>query len=242
MKKLSTVLAALALSSTLSAQTWTVGTPTSMLMSAFSVWGNGGCYPGVQATLNLNYTPVDGMVYYYEVANVLNGGFFTMVPGPAGGLNVGDTIHVGPTGSNQVFNQQVSGMLELRLIAAGTPTTAGQTYPCAQNDLWLTTLPICNVNMNKQLGTNCSVQPASTVGITEANEASAWYASNGNSLRILDAGIRTAQLLDMQGRVVATTTTNGGMLELGAQPAGIYIVRAERADGSVVSDRVALVR
>lgn len=236
-----TFLAALALSSSVGAQTWTVGTPVSMLMSAFSVWGNGGCYPGVQATLNLNHTPVSGMVYYYEVTNVLNGGFFTMVPGPSTGLNVGDTIHVGPGGTNQVFNQQATGILELRLIAAGTPTTAGQAYPCTQNDLWLTTLPICNVMMNKTLGTNCTVQAGSTVGIAELGDESPWYMNSGNTLRILDGRIRTAQLLDAQGRVVATTNANGGMLELGGRPGGIYIVRAQRADGSVVSDRVALV-
>jgi len=239
MMKPYSVLAVMALSSTLSAQTWTVGTPASMILSEVTAYG-GGCYPDIQTELHLNYTPVDGMQYYYEVSNIQGGGFYTMVPGPANALNIGDTVHVPANGISFIYNQQVQGGLTLRLMAEGTPTTAGQTYPCTQNDLWMSNLMLCDEWLNKTLGTNCTVQPGSTQGIADISGASAWYASNGNNVRLIDPTIRTAQLIDMQGRVVATTNSSGGVLELGSLPTGMYIVRAQRAEGAVLAERVML--
>lgn len=232
------LLATMALTTTLSAQNWTVGVPVNMQVSEIGVYG-GGCSPGPQATLYLDHPAVDGITYYYEVTNIVNG-VYTMVPGPAGILMVGDTIHVPSNFITTVFNQQASGGLEMRVVAAGTPTTAGQEHPCTASQFWISNLLLCNEGLSTTLSSSCTVQPGSTQGIADLAGSNAWFSSNGTSVRLMDPTIRTAQLVDVQGRVVATTSTTGGMLELGAQPSGMYVVRAQRADGNVLAERVML--
>ncbi|MBL8001895.1 MAG: T9SS type A sorting domain-containing protein [Flavobacteriales bacterium] len=232
------LMAAMALTTTLTAQNWTVGVPVNMQVSEIAVNG-GGCSPGPQATLYLDHPAVDGITYYYEVTSIVNG-VYTMVPGPAGILMVGDTIHVPANFITTVFNQQAAGSLQMRVIAAGTPTTAGQVHPCTASMFWMSNLMLCNEGLSTTLSSGCTVQPGSTQGIADLAGSNAWFSNNGTSIRLTDASIRTAQLVDAQGRVVATTNNSGGMLELGTLPTGMYVVRAQRADGSVLSERVML--
>lgn len=236
MMRLSSLLATIALTTAASAQNWQVGVPVSQQIGEVGVFG-GGCYPGVQANLNLSHTRVTGVTYYYLVNNITNG-VYTMVPGPANILAIGDTIHIPASGQTEVYNQQTSGGLELRLIAEGTPTVAGEVHPCTPSNFWMSNLLLCNEGISTGLNSGCTVQPGSSVGIGEINGSATWYVANGNAVRILDNSIRTAQVIDAQGKVVASTNTVGGVMDLSSQPTGIYVVRAERSNGEVVSQRM----
>jgi hypothetical protein len=200
----------------------------------------GGCSPGPQASLFIPLLPVTGVTYYYRVINT-NGGVYTMDPGPANVLAVGDTVHVPATQITEVFNQANMGGLELEIRATGTPTVAGETHPCAPNNLWISNLLLCNEGLSCLIQLACQTTAIST-GIGEASLGSPWYGVTDGQVRLLDTGIRAAQVLDAQGRVVASTHIGGGTLELGLMPTGLYVVRGLRADGSVVTDRFVLAR
>jgi hypothetical protein len=234
------LLATIALTTAVSAQNWTVGTPVSMQVHEVAVFG-GGCYPGVQAVLNLQHTQVTGVTYYYEVTNITNG-VYTMVPGPAGILAIGDTIHVPASGISEVYNQQTSGGLEMRVIAGGTPTVAGESHPCTASQFWISNLLLCNEGLSSALSDGCTTVNGSGMSIGEINGGGAWYMANGDQVRITDNSIRSAQVIDAQGRVVSATNTVGGILDLGTEPTGVYVLRAQRASGEVVSQRIVVSR
>jgi hypothetical protein len=99
---------------------------------------------------------------------------------------------------------------------------------------------LCNEGLSTQLSSTCTVQPGSTQSIADLSGTNGWFTSNGSSVRLTDLSIRSAQLVDVQGRVVATTSSSGGMLELGTLPTGMYVVRAQRADGHMLAERVML--
>jgi hypothetical protein len=230
------LLSTIVLTTATYAQNWAVGVPINVQVTEITVNG-GGCSPGPQATLFLGAPPVTGMTYYYEVVSITNG-VYTMIPGPAGILAVGDTIHLGPGGANTVFNQQTSGSLQLRAKVQGTPTVAGQSHPCNTNSFWISNLLLCNEGLSTTLLSGCTTQDGSTIGISELTGESTWFVSNGNALRITDNSVRSAQVIDAQGKVVAATNTIGGSLDLGTEPTGIYVVRAQRANGEVVTKRI----
>ncbi len=234
-----TLASALALTCTLTAQNWTVGVPVDVQISTVTVYG-GGCAPDPQATLFIPLLPVTGVTYYYRVVNT-NGGTYTMVPGPANVLAAGDTVHVPTTQITEVYNQAGAGGLELEVRAEGTPTVAGETHPCAPNNLWMSNLLLCNEGLNCLIQLSCQTVAGST-GVEENTADQVWYSAAMGQVRILDAGIRTAQVLDAQGRVVAATNVSGGTMDLGARPAGLYTVRAQRADGALVVARFVLAR
>ncbi|MCC7503020.1 MAG: T9SS type A sorting domain-containing protein [Flavobacteriales bacterium] len=236
------LLLSLACTTTLHAQNWEVGMPVDVQISTITAFG-GGCSPGPQATLFMPLLPVDGITYYYEVINT-NGGTYTMVPGPANVLNVGDTVHFPITQITEVYNAANQGGLELVVHAEGIPTTPGQTHPCASNDIWMSDFQLCNEGLTSVISLGCETQP-STVGIDEANTALSFIAplaSNGFVLQVLDAQVRTVRVLDAQGRVVSTSTVATPRMDLNSQPDGVYLLQAERSNGEVRTHRFVLSR
>jgi len=237
------LLLALATTATTQAQNWTVGTPVDMQISAITVYG-GGCYPGVQANLLFPVTPVDGLTYYYRVINT-NGADYTMVPGPANVLAVGDTVHVPTTQITEVYNTQNFGGLEMEIRVEGTPTTVGQAHPCAFNDLWLSNLLLCNEGLTSVISLNC-VTIAGGVGIEEGNTNVLHFiaplATNGYQLQVIDTEVATARVLDLQGRVVSSANGASPRMDMGTQPDGVYVIQAERTNGQVLTQRFVLSR
>ncbi len=234
------LLLTLACTTTLHAQNWEVGIPVDIQISTITVYG-GGCAPGVQATLFMPLLPVDGITYYYRVINT-NGGTYTMVPGPANVLNVGDTVHFPIT--------QIDGGLQRgqsRWAGNGgprrrNPTTAGQTHPCASNDIWMSNLLLCNEGLTSQISLGCETQP-STVGIDEVNTALTFIAplaANGFELQVLDAQVRMVRVLDAQGRVVSTSTVATPRMDLNTQPDGVYRAAGRTHRWTVLTQRFVL--
>ncbi len=236
------LLLSIACTTTLHAQNWEVGVPVDVLISNITVYG-GGCAPGVQATLFMPLLPVDGVNYYYRVINT-NGGTYTMVPGPANVLNVGDTVHFPTTQITEVYNTANQGGLEMEVRAEGTPTTPGQTHPCASNDLWLSNLLLCNEGLTSVISLSCETQP-STVGIDEETTTLSFIAplaANGFQLQVLDAQVHVVRVLDAQGRVVCTSTGSTSRMDLSTQPDGVYVLQAERVSGQVLTQRFVMAR
>jgi hypothetical protein len=159
-----------------------------------------------------------------------------MDPGPANVLAVGDTVHVPATQITEVFNQANLGGLEMKIRATGTPTVVGEAHPCSPNDLRLSNLLRCNEGLISVIQLGCSTEAGNT-GMADLRVNGRWHIASGSTVRILDTAVRVAHVLDAQGRVLAVTTVSGCDLDLGLMPTGVYVVRGQRADGIVVSDR-----
>ncbi len=156
MKTLSTLLLSTLTIGSVSAQAWVVGQPVMFQLSEISVFG-GGCFPAAQANLNFPLYPVSGITYYYLVTGHSSPGDYTMVPGPANPLLVGDTVHI-TSSTHAVYNTGGFGGLDLEIWAEGTPTVPGQVHICSFSMLWLSNLLLCEEGLINTSSASCETE------------------------------------------------------------------------------------
>jgi hypothetical protein len=235
-----TLALALFATTTAHAQNWIVGQPVDMQVSSIAVYG-GGCWPDLQAHLNFGLPAVAGVTYYYLVTDIIDG-TYTVTPGPAGPLSIGDTITIHPAQETLVYNEAASGGLFMQVWATGTPTTAGQVHPCVMGDLWMSNLLLCFEGLNCLLQTNCTTEISNAIDAAMPNDALSFtLPTAGNGYQLQVNGAASVRVVDMQGRVVATEEGTGLRMHLGALPAGAYLLHMER-NGQVRTERVVVAR
>ena len=241
MKALSTLLISTLTIGTASAQSWLVGQPVMTQLSEISVFG-GGCFPSAQAMLNYPLYPVTGITYYYLVVGHASPGDYTMVPGPANPLLVGDTVHI-TSATHTVYNTGAFGGLDLQIWAEGTPTVAGQQHICTVNNLWLSNLLLCEEGLTNTVSAGCETQLSTAVNGVASNDIRflAPMASTGFTLRVLDTDVAQAQVWDMQGRNVATLLSGQRQVDASAFLDGAYILNVLRTNGERATVRFVLV-
>jgi hypothetical protein len=211
-------------------------------LSTLTVYG-GDCYPGIQATLTLGAPAVDGIIYYYKVISIITDGEYTMVPGHAAALQIGDTIHNAPV-DFLVFNTGTYGGLELQVWAEGTPTAAGQTHPCGSNDLWQSNLLLCNEGLSWIIQGTCATEFSSGVNALVADQGTVVLpqAANGYQLQWPGMSVLRGAVLDMQGRIVASLASGQQSLDANGFANGTYLLVMDRTNGPAVRRTFTLVR
>lgn len=161
------VLFILAQQVTTQAQAWTAGVPMNqIIMPSFMVKSAAqlpGCFPDAAVTFNFVLPTVTGIQYYLKVTSIDPNSAYKLPTLDT--LAVGDSIAVNG-GSNSLslyyFAASASSAFNADLYAAGTPTTAGQAYPCATVQLWMSNLMICNEGLSAQVQGNCTIMSGPT--------------------------------------------------------------------------------
>lgn len=235
MKHITLVLALFATTTT-HAQNWIVGAPVDMQVSSVAVYG-GGCWPDLQAHLNFGLPPVAGVTYYYMVTDIIDG-TYTVTPGPAGPLSIGDTITIHSAQETLVYNEAASGGLFMQVWATGTPTAAGQAHPCAANDLWMSNLLLCFEGLNCLLQASCTTEISNSVQSATAVDAISYILpSAGNGYRLQVNSPANVRVVDLHGRVVAQEQGTALRMDLSTLPMGAYVLHLEH-NGQVRTERV----
>jgi len=103
-----------------------------------SVYSIGGCFPNVDVNWVVEQSFVTGVARCAVLANVQPpGSTVTIMPGLTNAVQ-GDTLWITSSLTRSVFLNAGSGYVQLDFYDIGTPATAGETYQCAFNDVWLT--------------------------------------------------------------------------------------------------------
>ncbi len=171
MKKIFTtllILVSLFFSEKSSAQNWTVGTPVYMVVTSNLFFGTG-CFPTADQSFIINGSTVTGVDYYLKVDSSPLDSVYLM-PG-MDTLVTGDSILLGVGGNNfSLYFFNGGGLLNMSIIAVGTPTTAGKSHPCAPNNLWMSNLLFCPEGLSAIVNNNCQVQ-AGSFSVTASSSA-----------------------------------------------------------------------
>lgn len=240
MKYIYTLAVLLLCQSGSNAQNWIVGQAVDANLSSLIVYG-GGCYPGIQALLNYSGPSVDGVALYYKVVSIETDGEYTMNPGTGSALIIGDLVPLTAVG-HQVYNTGTYGGLGLEVHAIGTPTTPGQTHPCAPNDLWMSNLLLCQEGLSNSASGGCVTEQSTGIAIAEEDRFAFMLPSvaNGFRLQLADPALLAATVSDMHGRAVATIAGGQRSAELNSLAPGAYVVDAIRTNGHRVQRRFVL--
>ena len=210
-------------------------------------WGQitmfgGGCYPGPDQNIIFSAPTVSGVSYRGIVTSVAPPGTNVISPLALTPINVGDTVDLVNGAPNSSYFPSSSGIIELALWAIGTPTTAGQVHPCTFSALWLSNLMLCPEGLSTNVPATCTVQPGAT-GLAEVPVASNGVqlpdASNGWILNVQDPAVRSVELINACGSVLANFQR--GSYSAGALPNGLYFVRIS-TDAGTRTQRVVIAR
>lgn len=223
------------------AQNWIVGVPVDLPLGQLTMYGSD-CAPSPDEAFNFPASTVTGVDHIAIVLDAQPPATITVVPGPEDALEAGDTIWLPVTETRQVIFSQGFGSVELDFKAVGTPTVAGQSHPCAGSDFWLSDLGLCPETLTLAIVNNCVTE--ATTGIAVSDMAEPWYAApgpaNGNRLELAHVALGSVQVLDLRGRSIAAprgSAGDGGYVDMGKYPNGIYLVRAIGTDGTLRSGR-----
>lgn len=232
------MLIAALFTTTANAQNWIVGEPVDMVLTQITMYGSG-CTPDVDEALNFPGSIVNGVDYVAIVMQVSPAGTITVTPGPSAALNVGDTIWLTGTVIRDIVFTTGSGSVELEFKAIGTPTTVGQAHPCAGSDMWISDMGICPETLSLFMDNNCATE--NSTGIIDRQAARPWFiapsAANGGRMEVYGAIAESIRVLDLQGREVnaPVSTGEGWSMDMGAAPAGIYMVHATALNGELLT-------
>lgn len=233
------------LTTTINAQTWTVGIPVEETFSNLILYGNG-CYPSQDGAFNFPSSLVTGVDHIAIVTAVDPSGSILVVPGPVDALELGDTIWITTTETRQIFYPAGYGVVSLEFKAVGTPEVVGQAYPCSGSDFWISDMGICPETLSQFLQTDCMTD--GSTGVDEMAVERHWFIApseaNGGRIELRDVISGSVQVLDLQGRLVGASITmmdHGGNVDMGAMPNGLYVVRAIGSNGAPLVQAFALV-
>lgn len=240
MKRTLPLFSAILLTGSIMAQTWTVGVPAAFKWSQASYYSSG-CYPGPDHNIYFEAPGVSGIQYVAIVDAVSPAATNQIAPYGTTPLNVGDTVVMVPGAPNSVYFPSGSGSMTLSYWAIGTPTTAGQSYPCTFSDLWMSNMMFCPEGISTMVQGTCTVQ-AGTTGIASvvADGPAITFpsAANGWTLSVSNSAFTSAQVLDATGKTIARRLP----ANLAGFPDGIYLIRGTRADGTASTHRFVVLR
>jgi len=214
------------------AQPWTVGYPVQVNLTQVGGFA-GGCYPSADFTFSFPGSSVTGVSYYLVVNSTPQPNQVYLAPGNDT-LAVGDSILM-TTGTNSYGVYCFSGSggsVSFDIVAIGTPTTAGQQYPCSV-PLWISNLGLCPEGLLNGVSNNCQVQ--SSTGIVENNsqlpEITYPSSLNGNNLHVKGTYDRI-QITDISGKILSQKSGTDITFDLNEFSSGIYIVTITSASGT----------
>lgn len=240
MKRTVPVLFAALVSASAIAQTWTVGVPAAYKWSQATYYGQS-CSPGADQNIYFTAPNVSGVQYVAIVDAVSPAATNLVSPGGTAPLNVGDTVPLVSGAPNSVFFPSGSGNMTLSFWAIGTPTTAGQSYPCSFSDFWISNMMFCPEGLSLTVPASCTVQQGTAgVSAVAASGPSISFpsAANGWTISISASSYTSAKVLDITGRTIARKFP----ANLSGFPDGIYLVQATRPDGTASTHRFVLSR
>lgn len=216
-------------------QTWTTGIPVPNTTILKVEQGGGslpGCYPNSSVTYNFSMPAVTGVSYYGIVTSVDSNSTYLLPFFDT--LYVGDTININ-TGSNfiEVYYYGSSSSpsnLIFNIQAQGTPTVAGEVYPCNLPDpyFWMCTFSLCPSNCSTSIPNSCAV--AVNTGINSLSEKNipVIYPSRDNNftLHFKDPNqSKSVFIYDINGReVFSGSEIYAGNIDCSQFQSGMYFL------------------
>ena len=234
-------------------QTWTTGIPvpnTRILELEYNGAALPGCYPNSTVTWNFSMPAVTGVNYYGIVDSVDSNSTYLLPFFDT--LNVGDTINIF-TGSNfiEVYYYGASlnpGNLVLSIQAKGTPTVAGEVYPCNLPDpyFWMCTFSLCPSNCTTTLPTSCTVQLNTGINSISGKNMQVIYPSveNNFTLRFKDANQKKSVFIyDISGKeVYSGSGITEGNIDCSKFQSGMYFLNVTTDEGVSSSLKFNIIR
>ena len=236
MKKFYNTLVIISLLATIQvqAQTWTVGQP---VMTVFTSVGGyaGGCYPNADFTFPFPGSNVSGVSYYLVVTNTPASSVLIQPMNDT--LAVGDTILM-PIGSSPYSVYCFTGAggpVQFKIIAKGTPTTAGQPYPCSVSQLWLSNLMLCPEGLINNVSNNCSVQASTGISEPSSNEIQIDLPGAANAGNLTVSGqMAVTTITDVTGKLIyQSNKTTLTVFDMSTFPIGVYTLQVAAESRSI---------
>jgi len=210
------------------AQNWTVGVPVDMQVSYLTKY-SGFCAPGQpDFKINVVCNQIDGIEYIIIIDSLVD---IAVIPFPLDTVELGDTLFLN-TGNNIFTFSFVNGPgnISFNIKAIGTPTTAGQTYPCAFSDLWSSNLLLCNEELVLILQNDCSVDASIGINQLDENNASIQFPNLSNQYQLQVSNLKAADIIsicDITGKQIKVKPTiNSSTLSIPCHDlnSGIYFI------------------
>lgn len=191
-----------------------------------------GCFPTSSVDFHFYLPTVAGVQYYFKITSIDPNSAY-MMPGNDT-LAIGDSIAVNAgndTRSVFYFASAASMPFIADLYAAGTPTTAGQFYPCnITNQMWISNQMICQEGLSAQVSGGCSVQTNPTQ-ITDQTISSIEFisptSSNQYQLELNKVNAPSqVKLFSLTGELLLSKNIPVGSssMDCHSLPSGMYLV------------------
>jgi hypothetical protein len=155
-----------------------------------------------------------------------------LTQGWGGPINVGDSIIITPTDYTIGIAALAQGTINFHITVSGTPTVAGEIYPCWIDQLM--TLADCNNSWQLLVGESfipCQVLPPQSIGESDAEQ---FISIENGHLKCIGTEATYISIYDLNGRMISTSFNlrNGSMINLNTLPIGNFVVRATTASSS----------
>lgn len=144
---------------------------------------------------------------------------------------LGDTLLLNPGNNFYTFSfVNGPGNISFNVKAIGTPTTAGQTHPCAFNDAWTSNLLLCNEELTLSLQNDCAVNAFTNIESIFNDNSNIQFPNANNQYQLQLNGLQNVSsisLFDVTGKVVkqlGQTTQSNINIPLQELNAGVYFV------------------
>jgi len=209
------------------AQNWTVGTPVDLQLSYLTKY-SGFCAPNQpDFRINVVCNQVDGIQYMVIVDSLVD---IAVFPISNDTIELGDTLFLSTGNNNYTFSfVNGPGNISLKVKAVGTPTTAGQSHPCAFSDNWMSNLLLCDEQLTLNLQNTCNVDNAT--GINNLNNNFSFQAPTiSNQFQLSLNGLNPSAIVnlsDIAGKSILVKSNNAqSTLNIPCQDlnAGIYFI------------------
>jgi Secretion system C-terminal sorting domain len=209
-----------------SAQTWTVGQPVLKYYTSIGGYA-GGCYPNAEFQFTFPTSNVSGVGHYLAVTAVPAGVFIVQPLNDT--IAVGDTLLMSPPiNTYSVYSPTGSGQVLFDIIAKGTPTTAGQPYPCSASQFWINNMMLCPAGYTQNVSFSCTVQAGST-GIEESvlnNIAIQFPGGNNGQTLMVNGNCKEVSVVDVSGRILySSKNSSETSYNMSSVPEGIYLLK-----------------
>lgn len=212
----------------INAQNWTVGVPVDMSISYLTRYAFG-CAPQPDFSMNIVLPNVTGIQYLAIVDSVQD---IAVIVSNNDTLLQGDTLVLSPGDNNySVSFLNGTGNISFNFKAIGTPSTAGQTHPCAFNDIWMSNLLLCNEGLTLNVPTNCTVDAATAISSLENNASFIQFPNSGNHFQLQlnnNKSYNFIGIYDITGKqIFSNTTSHSGTISIPCEKlnSGIYFIK-----------------
>lgn len=195
----------------------------------------GGCYPNADEKITISTLSVSGM-QFGAIISACPANLVYKMPGNDT-LQVGDTIPV-TGGSWEFYCYAGNGYVTMDFVAYGTPTTAGQTYPCGNLANWLNDLLLCPEGLQNALNNGCSVVSSAGIATNKDEHFNIAFPNPQNNYQLSVESLSRIKYLvisGVDGKVINTEPSAGSDLHISCSTlsSGIYLMRFETQTGPV---------